>query len=157
MFNCGLGLIVTMVLAVAKQPKSLYAVTVYVPDCVGFIVAVFAAFDQLNDVPPDAVRVIGVPSQAVVLPVICTDGFGADIMLTDDVAEQPFSFVTVTLYIPDALTSVLAVVAPLLHTYPVPPVAVRVVLSPPQIAVVPVIAGEGKAFTVTYIEVLAPH
>ena len=43
----------------------------------------------------------------------------------------------------------LAAVAPLLHTYAVPPLAVNVVLAPVHISVSPVILGVGNGFTVT--------
>jgi len=51
-----------------------------------------------------------------------------------------------------------AVVAPVLQLYPVPPLAVSVVLSPAQIlADAGVIDGVGNAFTVTVAPVLAVH
>jgi hypothetical protein len=51
-----------------------------------------------------------------------------------------------------------AVVAPVLQLYPVPPLAVRVVLSPTQIlAEAGVIEAVGKEFTVTVALVLAVH
>ncbi len=51
-----------------------------------------------------------------------------------------------------------AVVAPVLQLYPVPPLAVSVVLSPAQIlAEAGDIDGVGNAFTVTVAPVLAVH
>ena len=51
-----------------------------------------------------------------------------------------------------------AVVAPVLQVYPVPPLAVSVVLSPTQIlADTGVIEAVGKEFTVTVALVLAVH
>ena len=47
------------------------------------------------------------------------------------------------------LTVMLASVAPLLHSYAVPPVAVSVVLDPVQISVSPLILGVGSGFTLT--------
>ena len=47
------------------------------------------------------------------------------------------------------LTVMLVIVAPLLHKYDVPPVAVSVVLDPVQISVSPLILGVGREFTVT--------
>jgi hypothetical protein len=43
----------------------------------------------------------------------------------------------------------LELVAPLLHTYAVPPLAINVVLAPVQISVSPVILDVGSGFTVT--------
>ena len=53
------------------------------------------------------------------------------------------------------LTVVAAVLAALLHAKLVPPVAVKVVLAPEQIAFVPVIAAVGFAFTVKVLLLVA--
>jgi hypothetical protein len=49
----------------------------------------------------------------------------------------------------------LDVVAPLLHMYDVPPLAVNVVLSPTQISLLPVMTTVGSGLTVTVVLALA--
>ena len=67
------------------------------------------------------------------------------------VALHPAPLVTVTVYVvvDVGLSVIAAVVSPVLHKYVPPPLAVKVVLFPLQIIVVPVIDGVGKAFTAT--------
>ena len=66
-------------------------------------------------------------------------------------AVQLFASVTVTEYVvfTEGETVMKAVVEPLLHLYVLPPVAVKVVLVPLQILVVPVMLATGKGLTVT--------
>jgi hypothetical protein len=64
---------------------------------------------------------------------------------------QLLLFVTVTLYVVFAkgVTVISAVVAPVLHKYVLPPAAVKVVFTPLQIVVIPLILGVGIGLTVT--------
>jgi hypothetical protein len=62
-------------------------------------------------------------------------------------AVQPAAFVTVTVYVPVVLTVMAAVVAVVLHKYVPPPLAVKVVLSPEQMELLPLIKAVGKLFT----------
>ena len=55
------------------------------------------------------------------------------------------------------LTEMEVVFCPLLHEYEVPPEAVRVVNSPLQMTLSPVMAGVGSGLTVTVTEVAAEH
>jgi hypothetical protein len=70
------------------------------------------------------------------------------------VAVQPLA-VTVTVYGPAVLTVLAAVVGPLLHAYVPPPLAVKVVLPPEHIVVVPVIPAVGNGFTVSVVLAVA--
>ena len=54
-------------------------------------------------------------------------------MVIVSVSVQPFAAVTVTVYVPGALTEVPAVVAPLLQAYVPPPVAVKLILVVEQV------------------------
>jgi len=56
------------------------------------------------------------------------------------VALQPPVFVAVTVYVPEVVTPIEEVIAPVLHRYDVPPLAVSVVVVPVQAVCVP--AGE---------------
>ena len=95
----GNGLTVTVALAVAVQPFALVTVTVKVVVEVGepVMAAVVAPVDQLYDVPPLAVKVVGVPSQMVAeAGVILAVGVGLTVTVVLVVAVQPFASVTVT-------------------------------------------------------------
>ena len=46
------------------------------------------------------------------------------------IAVQPLALLTVTVYVPAVPVLTVAVVAPVLHTYPVPPPAVMVAIAP---------------------------
>ena len=78
-------------------------------------------------------------------------GSGFTVTVCDATAVQPLASVTVTLYavVLAGDTVMLAVVAPVFHSYPEPPLAVRVVFSPSQMMVSPVMAAFGSGFTVT--------
>ena len=69
------------------------------------------------------------------------------------VAEHPLSLVTVTVYEPEALTVIEEVVAPLLHKYEVPVLAVKTTFPPWQkvVAEPAVIVAVGSALTVTAV------
>ena len=144
----GVGRAFTVIveLVVAEQPFEFVTVTKYVvvADGLTVIAAVVAPVLHKYAVPPEAVIVADPPAQR-------TPSFTPEPELSDtDVvevgraftvivelvaAEQPFEFVTVTEYVvvADGLTTIAAVVAPVLHKYVDPPDAVKVALSPEQI------------------------
>ena len=92
-------------------------------------------------------------------PVMAGVGNGLTVTVTDVAAEHPLTSVTVTVYVvvADGLTEMEVVFCPLLQEYEVPPEAVRVVDSPLQMTLSPVIAGVGNGLTVTVTEVAAEH
>jgi hypothetical protein len=112
----GSGFTVTVCDAgVDVQPFALVVVTVYVPDALTVIAAVVAPVDQRYETPPEAVSVTLPPAQNVVAPlgVIVAVGNGFTVTVWDAGVEvQPFASVVVTVYVPDALTVIAAVVAP---------------------------------------------
>ena len=120
---------------------------------------VVAPFDHEYDEPADAVRVTLPPWQNVVGPLALIEGAGSGLTVTlvaALVAEHPLALVTVTLWLPDAVTSIDWVVAPFDQRYEVPALAVRVTEPPSQNVVGPpaVIVAAGSAFTVTVVAVL---
>ena len=105
---------VTVLLALALQlPFETVTLYVVVTDGESVMVCVVAPFDQRYEAKPGpASRVIGVPAQKVVGPVMLT--IGAGLTVTDCgalVALQPFA-VTVTLKLPEPTTLIDCVVAP---------------------------------------------
>ena len=99
------------------------------------------------------------PSQKVVEPpaaITGVDGLAFTVTVVDaDVALQPLAFVTVTLYEPEAVTSIDCVVAPFDQRYPLDAGAVSVTEPPAQKVVGPpaVITGvDGFALTVTVVD-----
>jgi hypothetical protein len=123
--------VITM-LFVAVQPFVPVTVTVYVPAVVTFIVAVVAPLLHKYDAPPVAVTlievVVQVSSVTPVLFVMAAVGAAVFSVITMlFVSVQPFAFVTVTVYVPAAIMFIAAVVAPLLHEYVSPPVAVTLI------------------------------
>jgi len=94
------------------------------------------------------------PAQNVVGPlgVIVAVGSGFTVTVCDaGVDVQPFASVVVTVYVPEELTVIAAVVAPVDQRYDTPPDAVSVTLPPAQKVVGPlgVIVAVGSGFTVT--------
>ena len=96
------------------------------------VAAVDAPLLQAYVTPPVAVKLILVVEQvnsvvnggvmpAVGKPALC-------VIAIVSVSVQPLAPVTVTVYVPLALTVVVAVVAPLLQAYVPPPVAVKLML-----------------------------
>ncbi|MBL0238322.1 MAG: hypothetical protein IPQ02_17455 [Saprospiraceae bacterium] len=86
-------------------------------------------------------------------PVIVTTGFGSTVNVRLAVPVHPFASVTVTLYVPAALTLILCVVAVVDHKYvngavPTLAFAVNVLLVPAHILVSPVIVTTGFGSTV---------
>jgi hypothetical protein len=83
-----------------------------------------------------------------------TGGVGTTVFtvtVTLAVALHPAPLITVTVYVvlDVGLSVIAAVLSPVLHKYVPPPLAVKVVLFPLQIAVVPAIDAGGKTFTAT--------
>jgi hypothetical protein len=73
----------------------------------------------------------------------------------DEVLEHPAAFVTVTVREPAVVTTIDAVVAPVLHKYVEPALAVNVTFAPAHKLVFPlaVILAVGNAFTATTVAV----
>jgi hypothetical protein len=57
-------------------------------------------------------------------------GFGLTVTVPEAVALHPAALVAVTVYVPAVVVVIEAVVAVVLHTYDVPPLAVRVAVAP---------------------------
>src|ERR1041384_4652809 len=89
--------------------------------------------------PPLAVSVTEPPAQNVVVPlgVITAVGNGLTVTICDAVLLQPLVSVTVTVYVPEALTVIAALVEPVFHEKLTPPLAVSVTEPPLQKVVVP--------------------
>jgi hypothetical protein len=100
---------------VAEQPFAFVTVTLYAPELLTVIDCVVAPFDQRYEEAEDEVSVTEPPAQNVVGPPAVMVGAGSAFTVTDvaeDVAEQPFASVTVTLYAPASVTVIACVVAP---------------------------------------------
>src|SRR5438067_1645250 len=101
--------------ALPLQPPPVVTLTLYVivAVCESVMVRVVAPVDQRYETKPGpASRVIGVPAQKVVGPVMLTIGAGLTVTDCDAlVALQPFA-VTVTLKLPEPTTLIDCVVAP---------------------------------------------
>ena len=120
-----------------------------------------APFDHRYVALAGAVNVTEPPSQNVVGPLAVTTGVSGSAFTTTSVvplvALQPFAFVTVTPYGPDALTTIDCVVAPFDHRYVALAGAVNVTDPPSQNVVGPlaVTTGvSGSAFTTTSVAAL---
>jgi hypothetical protein len=127
-------------------------VTVYEPATETMIDCVVAPVDQRFPVADDDVRVIVVPAQKALGPLIVGVG-GAGFNVTTkgaDVAEPP-SVVTVTVYEPAVETTIDCVVAPVDQRFPVTEDDVSVMLVPAQKELGPLIVGVagGAALDVT--------
>ena len=117
--------------------------------------AVFVALKPVDGLheyvaAPVAVSVVFAPLQIVAsLPAFTTGNWFTVTVLTALVALQPFA-VTVTLYdvVLVGVTVIEALVAPVLHKYVVPALAVNVVLVPAHTVVVPLIVAVGNGVTV---------
>ena len=83
--------------------------------------------------PPVAVNVTVEPTQAVVLPVIVGTGRGVTVMVVDNTSTHvPFVMDTVYTVVEAGVTTMAAVVSPVLQRYVPPPVAVIVAEAPAQ-------------------------
>jgi hypothetical protein len=103
--------------------------------------------------PPAAVNVVLTPLQIVVMPLILGVGIGLTVTACVAVDVQLLALVTVTVYVAFdvGLTVMAAIVAPVLHKYVPPPVAVNVVEPPLQTIDVPVMLAVGSGLTVTVL------
>jgi hypothetical protein len=121
--------------------------------------AVVAPLLQEYVPPPAAVNVVLTPLQITDVPVMLAVGNGLTVTVLVAVEVQPLALVTVTVYVASAvgLTGIVAVVAPVLHKYVPPPVAVKVVEPPLQITDVPVMLAVGNGLTVTALVAVAVH
>jgi hypothetical protein len=149
----GIGFTVTVSFVEAWHPLASDTVTLYVVVAVGLtvILLVVEPLLQIYVLPPPAVSVVLSPRHMIVSPLIVGVGIGFTVMVSFVEAWQPLASDTVTLYVVVAvgLTVILLVVEALLQIYVLPPLAVRIVLSPRQIIVSPLIVGVGIGFTVT--------
>jgi hypothetical protein len=68
--------------------------------------------------PGVAHSVVLLPWQMTFVPVIAHTGSGFSVSTPEPVPVQPFASVTVTVYVPAALTVMFDVLAPLFHEYP---------------------------------------
>lgn len=127
------------------------------------ILEVVAPLFQRYVEPPLAVKVTFDPLQKVVGPPAVIVAVGivfTTILIGADVVEHPAAFVIVTVLEPAVVAVIEAVVAPVLHKYDVPALAVKVTLPPEQKVVGPfaVMLAFGAAFTVTTVPVdVAEH
>jgi hypothetical protein len=149
----GRGLTVTGCAAeVAEQPFASVTVTLYEPAADTVIDCVVAPVDQTLPVNAEDVRVIVLPAQNELGPVIVgVTGSGSEVTTcATEVAEQPFASVTVTLYDPAAETVIDCVIAPVDQRFPVNAEDVSVIVLPAQNALGPLIVGvAGRGFEVT--------
>ena len=86
------------------------------------------------------------------LAVIVATGAAFTVMVDPaEVAEHPLAFVINTEYVPGVVAVIVEVVAPLLHKYVAPALAVKTTFPPWQKVVGPpaVIVAAGEAFTIT--------
>ena len=118
---------------------------------------VVAPVDQRYDAPLLAVRTTSSPAQNVVSPdalIVATGGGFTVTSVEEEVALQPEALVTVTWKLPDALTTIDCVVAPLDQRYDAPLLAVSVTEPPSQNVVAPeaLIVATGVGLTVTLVE-----
>ena len=128
-----------------------------VTELVGLVGVAMLAFPTTTVHNPVCVPVSGLPASVKVLVHKVWSGpeLAKGVVVTLTVwlvlAVQLFASVTVTEYVvfTEGVTVIKAVVEPLLHLYVLPPVAVKVVLVPLQILVVPVMLATGKGLTVT--------
>jgi len=141
---------------VAEQLPALATATLYEPPEFTVIDCDVAPLLHKYDNPELAIKVTEPPIQKVVAPdaVIVTVGNVLTVtIVADDVAEQLLALATVTVYEPPAVIVVDCVVAPLLHKYDVPVLAVNITEPPAQkvVALPAVMVAVGNEFTVTTV------
>ena len=117
----GFGFTVRVAEQTVLQPLESVTVSVYVPAVLTVMLAVVAPLLHLCEypgVPPDGV-VVNVwlkPAQTSALGgLIEHEGLGFTVRVAEQTVLQPLESVTVSVYVPVALTVMLAVVAPVLH------------------------------------------
>jgi hypothetical protein len=127
---------VSVLLQELEHPAPLVTVTLYVPAAVMLLMtAVVAPVDHKNEVPPEAVKLAELPAHIVWLPgAISQLGRLLTVSVLLHELEHPAALVTVTLYVPAAVTLLIAaVVAPVDHKNEVPPEAVKLAEVPAHI------------------------
>jgi hypothetical protein len=126
---------------------------VYVPAVDTTIDCVVAPVDQTLPVAADEVNVIVLPGQNDEGPLIVgVGGTGAALSVTTygaDVAVQPLASVTVTVYVPPAVTVIDCVVAPVDQRFPLTAEDVSVMLLPGTTEEGPLMTGVATPFAVT--------
>ena len=109
-------------------------------------------FDHAYKPAPEAVRVVLVPLQTVVIPLMAARGSEFTVTVAVSLSVQPLLFVTVTVYVAvtsgDTLTTIL-LPSPPDQAYVLAPEAVRIALAPLHIDVAPLITAVGSVFTTT--------
>lgn len=158
----GLGLTEVEVAAdVAEQPLELVTVTVNVPELPTVMDCVVAPLLHNQEDPAEAVSTTLFPEQKVVGPpaVIFAAGTGFTVTVVGaEVPVHPPVCVTTTVYVPDVVTFIDCVVAPVLQVYVEPVFAVSVTLPPLQKVVGPlaliVAGGAALIVSVTAVRVL---
>jgi hypothetical protein len=115
--HAGFVTTVNVLLQELVHPAALVTVTLYVPAAVKLlIVAVVAPVDHKYVPPPVAVKLVELPAQIVLFPVMLQPGAGFTVSVLLQELVQPAPLVTVTLYVPAAVRLlIVAVVAPVDH------------------------------------------
>ena len=125
--------------SVSVHPFAAVTVTVYVPAELTLVAAVVAPLLQEYVPPPVAVKlilvVVHVRTVVVGAVIAATGAVLFCVIVMDSVSVNPVGPVTVTIYVPGAVTLVVAVVAPLLQEYVPPPVAVKLILGFVQVRI----------------------
>ena len=94
------------------------------------------------------------PKQTLLFPVIATVNGLPTVNALDELPVQPFESVTTTEYVSPSVTVIDGVIAPLLHKYAVPPLAVKTALPPKHTLLFPVIATVNGLPTVNALDEL---
>ena len=111
-------------------------VTVYVPAVTDIVLVVSFVFHK-NSLPPVAVNSVLPPEQKLKFPEICAVELDkSEVIAIQEKVVHPFDPVTVTQYVPGALTVCVAPVMPPVHIYVPPPVAVNAILGTLHVKVV---------------------
>jgi hypothetical protein len=108
--------------------------------------------------PAGAQSCVDCPWQIVLLPVIVQTGDALTVIVLLHVLTHPPAFVTVTEYVPAAVTVIQFVVAPLLHKYDDAPAGTHNCVDCPwQMELLPVIVQTGVVLTVTVLLHVLTH
>ena len=149
----GKAFTVTVTLSVDVHDAPLVTVTVYVVFNAGdtVMLAVVSVVLHAYVPPPEAVNVVDFPLHIVALVPASAVGTALTVTVTLSVDVQLDPLVTVTVYVLLVVgdTVVVAAVAPVLHAYVPPPVAVNVVDLPLHIVALVPASAVGTALTVT--------
>ena len=148
----GIGFTVTVATAVFKHPTASVPVTVYEVVVVGETVIGFVVSPPDHEYvdPPLAVNVADAPEHIVVEFTVMI-GFGPIVTVATAVLTQPAASVPVTVYdvVEIGVTVIGLLLAPVLHEYVEPPLAVNVAVAPEHIVgEFTVIVGLGPIVTV---------